>query len=217
MTKINSTKIFAHNAVGTFFGGYRKYDDPIIWIVHSVLLPISVTVGAGIKTLIDVKSRHEINDEELKQIDQGLENLKGSDFDAFIYNVTQYPAKSNASRLLITNLREERLREQALIDEYAAKEKYHFLENKLNEFKKVNEADNNLPYVRLEVNTHCSLTEDDKQILNDKIKPYIEQQENERRNKQRDLIKIYLHDEINAGKKMQHIIKDEVSRGLRPC
>lgn len=65
--------LFWRNLQGVFFAGYTlsnpsidngaahypspNYVSPFIFIIHTVLLPITLTLGAGIKTLIDLATR----------------------------------------------------------------------------------------------------------------------------------------------------------------
>ena len=74
MAKQSTWDLFQRNARGTFWGGIElasvfasggNYAAPFVFIAHIFLLPITLTFGAGIKTIADSWFRKPLEDAEL--------------------------------------------------------------------------------------------------------------------------------------------------------
>jgi hypothetical protein len=107
-------KLLWRNIKGTFFGGFIGINgqigvDPIenvgilpfIWIGHLCTLPVSLTLGAGIKTIIDYSTRKSTPKEVVEKSLQIVENISDSEFGKIISMLNTASYKSQSSQKCI--------------------------------------------------------------------------------------------------------------------
>src|SRR3990167_4459335 len=77
---VNKLALYGRNVKGTFFGGYLEASDNyaavLFNVFHTLLLPLSLTVGAGAKTVVDIATREPLT---VGQVNEMLEQVKNMD------------------------------------------------------------------------------------------------------------------------------------------
>jgi hypothetical protein len=111
MKQKNFIDMYKRNFKGTFFGGFfdpqgTNFVVPFIWIGHIALLPLTLTFGAGIKTLIDFFTRREIPEETINAVDGAIDALDAESIRPLIESIAIYRngAQSTSSKKLIQML-----------------------------------------------------------------------------------------------------------------
>lgn len=118
MKQKSLTDIYKRNFKDTFFGGFMvpsEYPDGLAMIFHIVLLPFTLTFGAGIKSLIDFFSRKEIPETSLRDAEHQIKDLDSTTL--LIQEIFKYKpqAKSISSKQLIKDLEQINLDTQTAI------------------------------------------------------------------------------------------------------
>ncbi len=112
MTKTRD--LMAKNMKGVVATGYRisnpaisKYLSPILLFAHTALLPVTTTLGAGIKTAIDVATRNPLPEEEIARLSVAIDHLSKEELEAISHAViTDFKASSCSSKRLIQTMHE---------------------------------------------------------------------------------------------------------------
>jgi len=104
-----------------------------------ITLPLSLTPGVGIKTLIDINTRHGILESQIENIKTTIQHLDGKIFDTFIQNILKYNTRSNSNKALSDKLISAETNEKDKINMLSIDEKQriknekvkHFIEKKM--------------------------------------------------------------------------------------
>src|SRR5580704_6373282 len=108
--------LYWRNIKGTFFGGFRLMDDDngefeanyaagLAVLGHILLLPITLTIGALIKTLIDFNTRKPIPKEAIASKKDEIDHYDVTQMLEFINKISQYNTPfSNSSAELLSKL-----------------------------------------------------------------------------------------------------------------
>lgn len=67
-------------------------------LLHIVALPVSLTLGAGIKTLIDYFSRKSVSSTVITDVNNQIQNINQESFSNLETELRQYNPKSNSSK-----------------------------------------------------------------------------------------------------------------------
>lgn len=74
MSRISWFNLYKKNAYEMFIGGYKASSIYVsrqlclfVFVAHTVLLPITLTLGAGIKALLEVRGRRKVTPEEIQE------------------------------------------------------------------------------------------------------------------------------------------------------
>lgn len=102
--------LWARNAGGVLKGGlvpiYQfSFVAPFIWIPHLVLLPLTLTLGAGFKTLFDCLTRKFTPEVEVKSRLETISKMSDSEINGLVEIVREYnDAKSHSSKEIQSSL-----------------------------------------------------------------------------------------------------------------
>lgn len=218
--KIDKVALYKGNAKQTFFGGFHmeSSDNPLVDIVvaglHLTLLPLTLTLGAGGKTLIDIWSRHPLYEEDKSQLKISIEKLKlnGGAFDRVIEQIVKYPGQSKASSELIRGLKTLEDKEWGSLNEFKQNIMDNSIRSKIQRKFKHRKVDDmaGANTQALSPFTEVELKEFEQQIeLYRSITTSVN-----RREAQVKLLINYLNQTENIGKKLENIIFDEVEHAI---
>ena len=228
--KINSTAgkaLYSRNASATFFGGYvsvsdAEYAAPFIWLAHTFLLPLSLTLGAGAKTYLDVSHRKELSDEALANLKSHLGLITNEQFDQLVENAIGQPVDFTYDTYDLTielqevlkdlNMKAEKSREKifgAACEQFKIK-KEHSLEE---EAKTRLFGTNNSDAIAIKI-AYTITTEDINQINNDLASNYL-LIEGSKRSMQEYAIFSYIGNILNAGSRMENFLNDNVEASYK--
>lgn len=105
--EINSTDLYLSNAKTILSNGAMGSDNSIyfllgpIWnLIHLVLSPLTVGVGAAIKTAIDVNTRAPLTNHEMEILNTNLKNLDEHRLKKLVQKIITTSAQSESSRKL---------------------------------------------------------------------------------------------------------------------
>ena len=199
--------LYSRNAVGVFWGGLP---NPQTWtylffpalIVHLALLPITMTFGAALKTLIDFFTRKELPKEQTSALNDKLSELDGTNIDSLISDIQGYSARSNASKMLQTQLKG--LQENAtVVETQAAQAKKWALQ--LAQLTTEAHPDPLKVYTQ-EYIASLPLDAERQSVFDTYVLANVAHCETQRAAAQKAKVQEYFGAEKNAGKKMQHVI-----------
>jgi hypothetical protein len=138
MNKLKKESLFWKNVRGVFFGGYKLADPlagennhylaPFAFLLHTALLPITLTLGAGIKTLVDIATRNTpVSSNQISQTSERIKQLDENEINDLAQVITQYHPSSVSSKRLRKTVKEMDVQEAIL--------KKIFLNGKYAEYK----------------------------------------------------------------------------------
>lgn len=209
MKKKNFLDIYTRNVKGTFWGGFSEVFlkiypvGALVPIIHAALLPLTLTFGAAIKSLIDFFSRKEIAEETLNAVNDKIDALDEKSIEPLIREISTYKnAKSASSQKLMSTLNQIPHETHSVIQK-AMKDKKRALQEEQLGIDKNPELldmyqDNFI--AKLQLN----------EVHQKKLEDYI--QENDQHCKEQQLknqkaaVKAYLGADHNYGKRMQQVI-----------
>jgi|GEM_PF-5325788 len=106
--------LWGRNIKGTFWGGFRIADSVlrsnegtgalVTFLLHIVTLPVTITIGAILKTLFDFFSRKALPARQIFQTRRDIKHMEQEKFDAFTERLASYPAKSASSKQVLQQL-----------------------------------------------------------------------------------------------------------------
>ncbi|MBA2652909.1 MAG: hypothetical protein H0U73_11660 [Tatlockia sp.] len=101
--------IYWRNVKGTFKKGFIEpiFDlAAFVWISHIALMPITLTLGALLKTVVDFFSRkaNEIPEDVLKVQKDEIANFNKENMESLVKEISAYTPKSNSSQMLLKEL-----------------------------------------------------------------------------------------------------------------
>lgn len=212
--RLDTAALYCENAKNTFYGGYINTNDapyptaPLFWLAHTALLPVTLTIGAGIKTGLDAMTRNELPEDELLNLEKQLTDMDNKQFDKVVNKIMTYNPKSITSNQLRIDLDAVEQDTKLRLCELKGKIQIEF-ERTISEkiCQRLGPDANDLT---ININSHYPFTpaeqaENDYKIRIGSIPIY----EIKRGNQQKLIIE-YLHNNINAGTKMEHIIKEAI-------
>ena len=93
MVKYN--KLYYENIKKIFFGGYTKLNAdsllaPLVWILHTLFLPLTLTIGAGITTIIDIITKIELTSTEIIILKNNLKKLNDLQIKEIVNEMLKY-------------------------------------------------------------------------------------------------------------------------------
>lgn len=199
--------LYGRNARGVFFGGFKlfagtEYLAPLAWLVHLLLLPLTMTFGAFIKTCIDILSRKEIPSESMIQLDKKIDDLDNEHIEPLITKMSNYHAKSKSSKKLNKTLKELSTNAKDTIHVATAEKKWAL---QIDQLKSEKYPDPLKVYIKKHI-FELELDEKHQEDFNVYIIENTQNCTTQKFDKQKKEIKTYLEAEKNKGKKMQHII-----------
>jgi len=80
---------------------------PFFWIAHLILLPFTLTVGAGLKTAYDLFTRKIIPEAEMSSLKAKVRKIDNEEMDSLIVDMFEYKedAQSNSSKTILQFLK----------------------------------------------------------------------------------------------------------------
>lgn len=222
MTFMNALRLYGRNARGIFFGGFvtnsndssGDFSVGFIWIGHIVLLPLSITLGAFAKTLFDIFTRKEIPTEQIVELKNKINLLNEDKINRLASRVCALKdvVQSKSSHELCEQLIELSFLEHKAIDEGYNKKRLELILDQLTTKDTPNPLHKyNAKFIQ---NTLLDITH------REKFDAYNQENKAECRKQkasiQYQLINNYLNDEKNAGKYLQHAIRNTVFGGDKP-
>lgn len=98
----NPSGLYADNVKTIFFNGYKKpvqksWAGACAWPLHTLFLPISLSAGAAIKTIIDIQSRRPLTANEMQKLKRDLFRLDETEFNDLIASIINYNPQSTRS------------------------------------------------------------------------------------------------------------------------
>lgn len=195
-------KLFALNVKKILKGGFHIPGDHLIGIlmpvIHLVLLPVTLTFGALIKTVIEMNTREFPQDYEKDKIIEAVGVLDNNQFKA-LEQILQYATfQSIESRELKKNLYKIDAHATFQLKKFVDEEKFNLQLTQLgdNASEKYDEYDISNVILNKE-----NLSLFDKNCLNKKY-----ELEKEKQIKCKNAIASYLHVELNEGRRMHQLI-----------
>lgn len=200
--------IYKRNFKATFFGGFTVPEIYLIGvlvpIIHLVLLPLTLTFGAGIKSLIDFFSRKEIPETSLRDAEGKIPDLDTDNTTLLIQEIYKYKpqAQSNSSKQLINGLKQiNRYTENAIATGY--KEKKQQLQK---EQLGIDKDPSLLNVYQSSYISNLALDETRQQSLDSYMQENKKHCKSQQLTREKTIILDYLSATHNTGKRMQHII-----------
>lgn len=219
--------LFGRNAKTLIIKGYKlsspemnggtNYMAPLIFVGHTLLLPYTLILGAGIKTIIDLATRKEIPQDKIKNLSDTIDNTPSDKMDEKISEILNYKAKSNSSQKILKELSELDKSTKTTIENEIKDKKQEIHQTRKN--ANLKEAEKIHPKIKEKLGELTKNTSiffnyevDDKFIPEDteeftKSSQQITDEHNETKAAtQKGLLKAFLSDVGNTGKKLQHEI-----------
>lgn len=214
--RLNTTGLFAQNAKTIFKTGYVGPLDvppPIVWLFHTLFLPISLTVGAGVKTGVDAMSRKELSTEDLQIVKIQLATLSDEQLDQVVADVIKYNPKSELSRSLKTTLQDINAAadqelaklKKSVFDQFASEKQQEFFTAISEKFGAANKMQASQLIIK-----ETDFTAEESKQMQDKIAAESIGIVANKRKQQLEAIQGYLDNNINAGTKMEQVIEQSV-------
>ncbi len=171
---------------------------PLTVIVQFILLPVTLTAGTVIKSLIDFCSRKTLNATVIETAQDKLNNMDDKEILSVITEIqNQYPYPHSKSSIFLLKELNNSTAKESQITHYPAKSQMIY--NIIKKMKRPLTShinDRSLYDERMEPDKHTIVTVDRNQrLIINRVK-----------------LGLFLNESHNAGKKMQHVICDAVSR-----
>lgn len=214
MTFMSYLRLYGRNARSVFWGGFIDSGNSGnflitgVWIGHIALLPLTITLGAFIKTLFDIFSRKEIPAQQFVELKTKINTINDDEIGELAAHANEWKneVKSKSSHELCEQLiKLDILNKNGIIDGISKKRQELIIDQLTTE-------DTPNPQIKYTTN-FIQTTVLDKAHL-EQLKTYIQENEpvchKQRTSLQRQLISNYLGEEKNAGKYLQHAIRNTV-------
>lgn len=190
---------------GWVHGGSENYAAPIAWLVRLLFLPLTLTLGAGIKTLIDIFSRKELPQAEMAKMWNELNEIDNiSDrMDTIVEALLHYDPKSKSSVALCNKLRDLSNNAHESMEKDLKNEEWRLKKAQLNSeelevLQKHNTLNKAIPNSTLNAENIEAMK---KYRQTAYVKAYQDIHK-----KEKEAIMDYLREDKNSGKKSEHII-----------
>ncbi|HYF97767.1 MAG TPA: hypothetical protein VD770_02175 [Coxiellaceae bacterium] len=171
------------------------------------LMPLTVTVGAGIKTAVDIATRDKLDEDEVEALKAAIEALDAEAFNRVAAKLRDLNPRSHGSRQLRSSFFPENGIERGITNA-GSTEGYKIQEERLNAAKdRLGELAKN---VRVYVDSEAEFTEEEERRIEEAKTTAKSRLELESKQMQRANLIAYLSNPDNAGKRTQHIIKAAV-------
>lgn len=197
------SQIYLHNLRGVWFSVTGLWDmypsGPLTVIVQFILLPVTLTAGAVIKSLIDFCSRKTLNATAIETAQDKLNKMDDKEILGVITEIqNQYPyPHSKSSIFLLKELNNSAAKEEQIIHYTTKSQMLHKIINKMKRPMTSPTNDRLLSDKPMEIekNTIVTVEDTNQRLIINRVK-----------------LGLFLNESHNAGKKMQHVICDAVSR-----
>ncbi len=201
--------LYGRNVKGTFLSCLTQTPvDPYFEVkgyllfFHLLLLPITLTFGAGIKTIIDVVTRKEQPPEKMAELNSKVAEVEEKKLKPLVKELLSYEPKSNSSRALKQTLTTIPQDEKSALDNDIRQKKW---ELQLSQLTSPEQPEPTSVYQKSYI-ANLELNESNikkLELYNGERTIYYKQQAFE---KQKSAVQEYLGAAKNAGKRMQNII-----------
>lgn len=234
-SRLDTTGLYCQYAKGAFCGGYISSNGgdliaPIVWILHTACLPITLTLGIGTKVAIDRFTRKQLSQDEITKLVEQLAELDDASFEEMVKQITSHDAKTinsygliedlssidNNTKYKITNLKsriENNLRSN--LANKQQKEMHEKVDQITTNMRK--ELGDYAKNVMVTVNNKYDkpFTVEELQLIDDEAENQRTIFLNEKRLAQQNLIIEYLKNNMNAGTKTEQIIYNAVMNPIK--
>jgi len=205
--------ILVANAKGVINHIEDTFDNDLVVGYGELILSPLLLLGSLVKTTIDIVTRKKMAVSELKTTIDKVEKLQEEQFDSFVKKIEVYApsAKSNSSRKIFTQLssleyqnigeRAEYERIKRIMDEKSKPIKL-IIPEQVDGLKK--------ECTTVNMSIDIVLSEEAKASAKENAEKGAIKSDKEKRDCQKEKILWFLREPYNAGKKLQHVIKDAV-------
>lgn len=195
------SQIYVHNFRGVWSSVTGLWDmypsGPLTVIVQFLLLPVTLTIGAVVKSLIDFFSRKILNTTVIETVQEKINNMDDKRVRSVIKEIQKkYPyPHSKSSIFLLKELNNSEAKEYQITHYPAKSQMIYKIIKKMK--RSMTSHRNNRPLFdgRIDTDKHTIVTVEDA---------------NQRLLISRTKLGLFLNESHNAGKKMQHVICDAV-------
>ncbi|MDP3268664.1 MAG: hypothetical protein Q8M40_06385 [Legionella sp.] len=195
------SQIYVHNFKGVWSSVTGLWDmypsGPLTVIVQFLLLPVTLTIGAVVKSLIDFFSRKTLNETVIETVQDKLNNMNDKEIRSVIKGIQKqhpYP-HSKSSIFLLKELNNSEAKEYQITHYPAKSQMLYKIIKKMKQPMTSQINDRPLYDERIDPDKHNIVTVEDA---------------NQRILISRTKLGLFLNESHNAGKKMQHVICDAV-------
>lgn len=219
----NNSHIFGANALGvlkssrvfTQSGGLAG----IGLIAWAATLPLSL-LSSVIKSIADINTRTKMPASDLDATIGAIEVLNNKELNKLVTEISKYEieAKSNSSQQIFTRLRLLKQQHQDRITKTQSDEETMIIQQKesainqeLQDFALDKEY-----VVNARFSTTYKLSHQEKILAEEKLKEKLPSLEKEHQKAVKETLVTFLKEPYNAGKKLQHVIKDAADHAISP-
>ncbi|HAT8623613.1 TPA: hypothetical protein JA993_15990 [Legionella pneumophila] len=198
--------LYIKNAKATFFGGYPELGrtteirpnegDAIQIILHTLMLPITTTLGAGAFTcyqLYQFSNRKLLSDEDVENLKLHLNNISPEQFDQIVMQIIKKPV-STTDDIYDSTIYDLTIQLQNRLESYESRAKSSCVELK-----------------RRAHEDYRTTKEDEKRIDNE-LGPQYQEIYDQKRILQKEAIISYISTNLIAGSKMANDMNDMVNK-----
>jgi len=217
MQRIDPLNLYWSNVKDFFFKPYQFQDDPLslyglIWVIHTALLPVTLTIGAGTKTIVDMATRHPLSEKDMDNLINAIPTLSEEQFDELISIILQYTPRSDTSKKLIEDLKQACDDEAEVVSQLTGKLKNDLKNEKVQAIiSKLSPKE--IVYADITASKNYSFTQAELADIHVTVLRKTEEEfEVTRRKTQLAAITDYLKSSKNVGKKMGRVIMDEARK-----
>lgn len=200
MNQKSLVDIYIRNVKGAFFGGFKVPEiypiGILVPVFHILLLPFTLTFGAGIKSLFDFFLRKEIAETSLSDAKHQIEGM--DNVTPLIEEIYKYEPKSNSSKKLINDL-------TRISDDTQTRYQDKKLELQKEQLG-IHKNPNLLNAYKSSYISNLTLDESRQKLLDNYMEENQNQCKSEQLEEEKTIIGDYLSAKHNNGKRMQHII-----------
>lgn len=137
--------LFWKNLRGIFYTGYKlsspvlgregeetgNYLGPFIFVLHTALLPVTLTVGAGLKTLIDLATRNKpLLDQDIENSTRIIDNSEPDQLEKIVDVITSSNPSSVSSKQILYTMNELKKQDKLQKQQYLQKMEKNFADEK---------------------------------------------------------------------------------------
>lgn len=215
MTFMRALRLYGRNASGVFFGGFIDVKNNsgnflilLVWIGHIALLPLTITLGAFIKTLFDIFSRKEIPTQQFVELKDKINTINDDKIDELASHANEWKneVQSKSSHKLCEQLMKLDILEQSAIIDGTSKKRQELIIDQL--------TTEDTPNPQIKYATNFIRTTVLDTAHQEQLNTYIQENKavchKQKASLQRQLMSNYLGEDKNAGKYLQHAICNTV-------
>jgi hypothetical protein len=129
--KISSPSYERSDAENDEITGITNYLSPFIFVLHTALLPVTLTVGAGLKTLIDLATRNKpFSDQDIENSSRIIDNSQPDQLDTIANVITSSNPSSVSSKQILHTINELKKQDECQKKQYLEKMEKNFADEK---------------------------------------------------------------------------------------